>query len=195
MMAEVDNMLMEKLRQKAIQWKYDYDHADNETNTDDELEPKVQMKANLISHEEDCKKVNDSYAELMESCNNKFEIEKDCSPSLLLPAFIPPMEKVEVLVKESNNVIEKMAAKQYIEYLHEEQKAAISSARLYRSQIDELRKKNRKLYCEMHDKVDTIRNFWRNNIAEGSSRGGMCVKLAKQKTIKTEKPSTHIASD
>ena len=57
-MAEVDDMLMEKLRQKAIQWKHDYD-ADscNETNTDDELEPKVQMKANLILHEEYCKKV------------------------------------------------------------------------------------------------------------------------------------------
>ena len=61
-----------------------------------------------------------------------------------------------MVVKESNDVVEKMAAKQYIEYLREEQEAAISSARLYRSQIDELRKKNRKLYCEMHDKVDTI---------------------------------------
>ena len=83
-MTEVDNMLMEKLRQKAIQWKHDYDHADccNETNIDDELESKVQMKANLISHKEGFKKVNDSYAKLMESCNNKFEIEKDCSPSL-----------------------------------------------------------------------------------------------------------------
>ena len=125
---------------------------------------------------------------LIESCNNKFEIEKDCSPSLLLPAFIPPLENIEVVVKESNNVIGKMVAKQYIECLREERHAAISSARLYRGQIDELRKKNGKLYCEMHDKVDTIRNFWRNNIAEGTSRGGMCLKLAKQKTvcIKTE---------
>ena len=45
MMAEVDNMLMEKLRQKAIQWKHDYDHADscNETNINDKLEPKVRI--------------------------------------------------------------------------------------------------------------------------------------------------------
>ena len=183
LMAEVDDMLMAKLREKAVKWKYDYNHANscNDDATDDELKPDVQKDINPILHEEECKKVNDTYAMLMESCNNKLEVENDSSPSLLLPAFIPPLEKVEVNVKETNNVIEKMSAKQYIETLREERHAAIRSARLYRSQVDELRRKNRKLYCEMHDKIDTIRNFWRNNIAEGSSRAGMCVKLAMQK--------------
>ena len=187
LMAEVEDMLLAKLQQKTIKWKYDYDHADSfnedSTSTDEKLEGHDTMAPNPILLE-DFKKLNDAYATLMESSNDKEEIDKDSSPSLLLPAFVPPMEKVEVFVKESNDVLEKMAAKQYIESLREERQAAIRSARLYRSQIDELRKKNRKLHREMHDKIDTIRDFWRNNIAEGSSRAGLCVKLAIQKPSK-----------
>ena len=54
------------------------------------------------------------------------------------------------------------------------------SAQMCRNKVDELRAANRRLYCNMHDKIDTIRNFWRNNIVEGNSSAGMCIKLALQ---------------
>lgn len=87
-------------------------------------------------------------------------------------------------VEGSNDVIENLSAKQYIESLREERNIAIRSARLLRSLVDELRRKNRKLHCDMHDKIDTVRDFWRNNLVEGSSRSGLCVKLALQKQSK-----------
>ena len=44
-------------------------------------------------------------------------------------------------------------------------------------------KQKQKLYCEMNDKIDTIRNFWRNRLVEGDTRSGLCVKLAVRKNL------------
>ena len=74
-----------------------------------------------------------------------------------------------------------MTVEHYISQLSSERDAALEEAHSYRIQVDELRTKNRKLHCEMNDRVDVIRNFWRNSIAEGSTRAGLCVLSAQKK--------------
>ena len=69
----------------------------------------------------------------------------------------------------------------YISQISSERDTALEEARLYRNQVDELRSQNRKLHCEMNNRVDVIRNFWRNTIAEGSNRAGLCVQNALRK--------------
>ena len=126
------------------------------------------------------KECENSYFQLTKTLNTKWEFENDSSPSVLLPAYVPPLEDINVQVKGSNRLA-KISAKHYIGCLVTERNEAVLSAQLFRNQVDQLRSKNRKLYCEMHDRIDTIRNFWRNNIAEGSSRAGMYLKMALQK--------------
>lgn len=101
--------------------------------------------------------------------------------SLLLPSFVQKCLSVKVFVEGTNNSVLSTASRmtaEHISQLSNERDAALKEARSYINQIDELRTKNRKLHCEMNDRVDIIRNFWRNNIAEGSTRAGLCVRSA-----------------
>lgn len=62
---------------------------------------------------------------------------------------------------------------------------ASTMAHSYRNHVHELQAKNRRLHCEMNDRVDVIRNFWHNKIAEGSSRARCCVQRNRRKDTKT----------
>ena len=115
----------------------------------------------------------------MKQCNQQSQLHDDSSPSLLLPAYVPPLQEITIQVK-GKDVVENLTAKQYITSLIKERDEAIMSAQMCRNKVDELRTANRRIYCNMHDRIDTIRNFWRNNIVEGNSRAGMCIKLALQ---------------
>ena len=113
---------------------------------------------------------DNAYYQLAKHCNEESQLVHDSSPSLLLPAFTP-------LVKEDFS-IDKGTVIEYINDLKKERDDALFTARIYRNQVDKLQSKNRKLYCDMYDNIDTIRNFYRNDIAEGHSRAAVCVKLA-----------------
>ena len=64
-----------------------------------------------------------------------------------------------------------------------ERDMAITTIRFLRNQVEDLQSRNRQLYCEMHDKIETVHNFWKNHLVEGDTRSGMCVKLAVQKSL------------
>ena len=181
---EVNVMLLASLKEKAIKWRKAYECEDSSSEGDIldincENESTVTNSINLPTKEE----CENSYLQLTKDLNAKSDFENDSSPSVLLPAYSPPLEKVNIQI-EGNNGWSNVSAKCYIGHLIRERDEALLSAQLFRNQVDQLRSKNRKLYCEMHDRIDTIRNFWRNNIAEGSSRPGLCVKMAvlKQKS-------------
>ena len=79
-------------------------------------------------------------------------------------------------------VASQIAAQQYISQLAKERDKALEITRSYRNHVDELQAKNRRLHCEMNDQVDVIRNFRRNNIAEGSTRAGRCaIRITSKK--------------
>lgn len=72
-------------------------------------------------------------------------------------------------VEGTINVFEKLSPKQYIESLRETRSVAIGSPRLLRNLVDKLRK-SRKLHCDMHEKIGTVWDFWRNYLVEDSFR-------------------------
>ena len=180
-MKEVDAMLLANLKEKAIKWRKAaeaYEQEENSGCVEDIADPEVlkDNKTNPLPNKEES---DNAYFQLMQHCNQQSQLEDDSSPSLLLPAYVPPLQEITIQVKEKD-VVENLTAKQYIANLIKERDEAILSAQMCRNKVDELRSANRRIYCNMHDRIDTIRNFWRNNIAEGNSRAGMCVKLAIQ---------------
>lgn len=125
--------------------------------------------SNIFSQSKSKEEINNAYLELVNHCNEESQLQHDSCPSLLLPVFEPvntekiTTENISQLIKECDD--------------------ALFSARMYRNRVDQLRSMNRKLYCDMHDRIDTICNFYRNDIVEGNSRAAMCIKLAFQKKI------------
>ena len=55
---------------------------------------------------------------------------------------------------------------------------AITTAQSYREKMEALHIENQKLNCEMHDRVQRIRNLWRNKIEEGGTRAGNFIEKA-----------------
>ena len=110
--------------------------------------------------------------------------------SLLLPTICASlsMDKVTICVEGKCDTVTKTAAKvsveDYISQIAKERDTAIQNAQMYRNQVDELMSKNRKLFCSMNDRIDAVNKFWRNNIAEGATRGGLCVRTAIQQNTK-----------
>ena len=95
-------------------------------------------------------------------------VESNTYSALLLPSFIENSGSIKIYVegtKNMTNVAARISAEQYITNLSKERDEAVKAARSYRDQVDDLQSRNRKLYCDMNDKIDVIRTFWRNNIA------------------------------
>ena len=177
-MGEVDEMLLKSMKKKSqerMKASKEYVDSDDGSNNSEPI--------NEVNNSRDCKKfeVNNAYIKLIKSM--KSEMENNCSPSLLLPAIVQPSEQITVHIQSSNNEIEKVAVKKCIENLVDERDAAIKTVRYLRNQVEDLQSRNRKLYCEMNDKIDTVRNFWRNRLVEGDTRSGTCVKLAVQRNL------------
>ena len=104
--------------------------------------------------------------------------------SLVLPMFGPLPEGASVTIKGIDNLFEKhigdteVAVKKYISKLVEDHDVAMATAQSYRNRMEVLEVENQKLTCEMHSRVQRIRTFWRNKVAEGCTRAGKCVKKA-----------------
>ena len=65
-------------------------------------------------------------------------------------------------------------------------KDALNKAMYYRDIAEQLKMENRKLHVEFSEKVETVRNFWRNNILEERSHGGKMVMSAIKNSQKTK---------
>ena len=180
-MKEVDAMLLANLKQKAIKWRKAaeaYEQEETSGSVEDTVDDET-LKDNRTIPKPNKEESDNAYFQLMKQCNQQSHLRDDSSPSLLLPAYVPPLQEITVQVK-GKVAVENVTAKHYLTSLIKERDEAIMSAQMCRNKVDELRAANRRLYCNMHDKIDTIRNFWRNNIVEGNSRAGMCIKLALQ---------------
>ena len=102
--------------------------------------------------------------------------------SIVLPVFGPLPEGSSVTINGIDNPVEKhvneLAVKECVNKLIEDRDMAITTAKSYRDKMEALHIENQKLICEMHDRVQQIRSFWRNKIAEGGTCAGKCVKKA-----------------
>lgn len=185
-MGKVDKMLLDSMKKKSLERiKASEEYTDSD---DSDYEGSNIINVNPAQDCIDKLEINNAYSKLVE--NSWFEMKAKCSPSLLLPAVIEPSENVTGTVHiKNNNETEQMPVKVYVERLVNERDTAVKTIRSLRNKVEDLQSKNRKLYCEMNDKIDIIRNFWRNRLVEGDSRSGMCVKLAVRKNLRNK--STH----
>lgn len=137
--------------------------------------------------EGDSQHLQEQYLEIQQEATKS---EASVYTPLLLPSFIPSSEGIRVFIEGTQDkithTVSKLSAEKYIEHLHRERDHALEQARLFRNQVDEVRSKSRQMCTKLNDRVDVVRNFWRNKIAEGSTRAGRCVRQAiknKRNTI------------
>lgn len=126
---------------------------------------------------------NDSNAKI-ESCKDKDFDEKtlDEIDHVTLPVFRTLPEGAIVSIKGINDPVMKyqseVLVKSYVQKVLEDREQAISTARAYRDQVEVLEIENRELLSKMNKSIHAIKMFWRNKIAEGSTRSGKCVQKA-----------------
>lgn len=131
------------------------------------------------------KRIKERYQEEISSCQTHLyngiaedSMKKDKCDSLLLPAInIPAASATHYKhygVKGIDRVIFASAIKKEQEKTHK----ALEDAIFYRNLAERLRKEKRQAVSNMNDKVELVRDFWRNTILEGSTRGGRMVKKA-----------------
>lgn len=66
----------------------------------------------------------------------------------------------------------------YIQRTQDKTTNALHLARCYRDLAERLKKEKYETEQKMNDKVEVVRNFWRNNIHEGHTRAGKMVQKA-----------------
>lgn len=102
--------------------------------------------------------------------------------SVVFPMFGPLPSGASVTIKGIDNPFEKfigeLTVKNYVSKLVEDRDVAMATAQSYRDRMEVLEIENQKLICEMHDRVQRIRTFWWNKVAEGGTRAGKCIKKA-----------------
>jgi len=107
-MEAVDAMLLAGLRDKAIKWRKAAEAYEQEESTSDiedisdtkDLDLKDNETKSLPNKEES----DNAYFELVKHCNQQSQLEDGSSPSLLLPAYAPPLEEINIQVK-GNDVV------------------------------------------------------------------------------------------
>ena len=65
-----------------------------------------------------------------------------------------------------------------IQLEREKRMKAVREAQLYRDLAEKMRREKRNIVSGMNEKIELVRDFWRNNIKEGTSRAGTMVKKA-----------------
>ena len=77
--------------------------------------------------------------------------------------------------------VERYAMETYIQELKDKELEAVQKAKMYRSRCEDLVVACKKVEIKSLKRELSVRQFWRNSVHEGSSRGGLMVKLALSK--------------
>lgn len=99
---------------------------------------------------------------------------ENTSPLLLDSVDIPIVEPS----CNCSHIVVSARCKQLIESARQERDNALMIARQYRNIAEECRTEKRKLKHDLEEKVETVRNFWRNKVVEGGSRSGIMLRTA-----------------
>jgi hypothetical protein len=104
--------------------------------------------------------------------------------ALLLPSVNVPDTSYSTATQEdlalqvSIKGVYRVAVVSAVQLERQKTRKALLEARHYRNLSERLRKEKCELTSSMNEKVELIRDFWRNNVKEGSTRGGKMVQKA-----------------
>lgn len=124
--------------------------------------------AETARHECEIENTATHYSEICEEERN------DTSPLLLSPAIVPIAEPS----CSCTNTVVSARCKELLEDARRERNNAIMLARGYRDMAEQCQTEKRKLKYKLEEKVEVVRNFWRNSVLEGSSRSGLILRAA-----------------
>lgn len=147
-----------------------------------EREEKERLRANELSElkktqitlrNEDIEHIEDTYMHLAET-SEPISDTNSTSP-LLLDAIVAPLSEPSC----SCSPIEYTAGcKQELVSARRQRDDALALARQYRNLAEKGRSKSRQQKHELEEKVELVRNFWRNKIIEGGCRSGRMLRAA-----------------
>lgn len=117
--------------------------------------------------------------EMNEHCYNTLAqnhmVEDDSS--LLLDAVITPVSESSCIFEDSCT-LQELHSRQQVQSARAERDRALALACKYRDDVEKSRMERRALKHDLETKIETVRNFWRNKIIEGSSRSGRILRAA-----------------
>ena len=99
--------------------------------------------------------------------------------SIVLPLHGMLPKDIKVLINGIDDSLLKITSeaelKSYIYQTIQDKELAILKARLYRDQLESLQEEKRNIVSTMNERIQAVRTFWRNKIAERSTCAGRCV--------------------
>ena len=110
--------------------------------------------------------------------------EQETTDALLLPSLdIPANSCSPVLdsIPASISGIDRVAVMSVIEAERKKTLKAYHEAQHYRNLSEKIRTEKRELSNSLNHKLEVVRNFWRNNVKEGSTRAGRILQMALTK--------------
>lgn len=120
---------------------------------------KEQIK--IMVRETQAKETELKYIDLADKANSE-------NDALFLPSFLDLFE-------------DNFQKCQEMERVQEERDKAVQLVTHYRDCCERLKKEKRELHNQLSTNCETVRDFWRNKLLEGSSRGGLLVQKAVKK--------------
>ncbi len=103
--------------------------------------------------------------------------------ALLLPSVVVPdsVTSDDIISRLNVTGMERVTIASCIQLEREKTKKALQDAQFFRNVAERLKTEKRELASKMSDKVELVRDFWRNTVREGSSRAGKMVQRALDK--------------
>lgn len=119
-------------------------------------------------HEHEMEHVELCYTELSHK-------ERDNTSPLLLDSVVTPMVEPSC---SCSDIIVAAQCKQQLKNACQERDNALVLARQYRGMAEECQTEKRRLKHKLEEKVELVRNFWRNKVVEGGSRSGKILRAS-----------------
>lgn len=171
-------------RWKARQTSYEANmEQEQQEQRDEEKRRQLMQEYKTVCLEKD-KKCRQEIRSMQESVYQKvsqesYDVSKD--DALLLPMVLVPddaqsseLKKLDVHVTG----IDRVAVSSALLKEKEKTKQAVEKAQFYRDLAERIRAEKREKVYELNNKVELVRNYWRNKLCEGSSRAGKLVQKA-----------------
>ena len=106
-----------------------------------------------------------------------YSADQSSSSPLLLDNVVTPITEEEQCKCSSSNVLVLKCKEQICKARHERNRA-LSLARHYRNLAEKSQSEKRTLKTNLEGQIETVRDFWRNQVVEGSSRSGRLLRAA-----------------
>ena len=85
---------------------------------------------------------------------------------------VPSLESIQL------TAMDRFAVQRIISKIEKRRYKAETEAQIYHNVAEEMKKENRSMKDKLNSKIETVRDFWRNKLFDGSSRSGRMVRAA-----------------